>query len=99
MEAVAIKADSSALQKKIEWMSALLKSGEVFERLDQSLVDRIRSLLHDGVGQDEVTKLGRVTAGGAGELIINVEAGPILIELESALRALGFEFHESSLSC
>ena len=87
-----LKADFSTFQRKLDWISGLLESLDVRERLDGGLLKRLHDFV-DGVGSEEVGKLGAVTASGAGNFSIKVEDCGLLKDVFLALRALGFEFH------
>lgn len=94
MVALTLTADFARLQRKLGWMALLLESREVRERLGSGLIDRLLEALSGG-GCDELCKLGPVAANGAGNLMVNVESAGILDEVSTALRALGFEFHDA----
>lgn len=91
-----LKADFSTFQRKLDWISRLLESLDVRERLDSGLLSRIHDFV-DGVGSEEVGKLGAMTACGAGNFSVEVEDFGLLKDIVLALRALGFEFHDDPI--
>ena len=95
MVALTLKADFARFQRKLGWMALLLESRDVREGLGDGLIDRLLKALAGG-GGDEFGKLARVAAGGAGNLTVEVEIAGVLDEVFTALRALGFEFHDFS---
>lgn len=91
--ALRIRADLSALEKKLTWFSAHLQSRDTRERLDQGLLSRLQEFCLAG-GGEAIYRFGTVSTGAANELTIAIECGALFDELDAALRALGFEFHE-----
>jgi hypothetical protein len=92
MAELTLKADFSLFKQKLAWMAGLLESLDTRKRLESSLLGRLVDATN-GIGGEELCDCSRVTAGPANELIVRVDGGKIIRELESALRALGFEFH------
>jgi hypothetical protein len=87
-----IKADFANYQRKLDWVSGLLKSSDVRERLDGSLLSRLHDLVA-GTSSEEIAKLGAVTASGTCELTVDVDGGRLLEDVIFALGTLGFKFH------
>lgn len=96
MVALTLKANVALFQRKLEWMALLLESRDVRERLGDGLIDRLLKALTGG-RSDEFSKLGPAAASSAGDLTVDVEIAGVLDEVFTALRALGFEFHEAPM--
>jgi len=91
MEAFTLTADMGLFQRKLEWVVSLLETPDVRERLDSGLIDRLLEAVARGSG-DELVELGGMSAGGAGDVVVEIEFSGVLDEVATALRALRFEF-------
>lgn len=92
MEGVTLHADFEPFNRKLAWISKLLSSPDVFERIDSSLFSRLQNAAA-GVGDEKIARIGSIPTHTANKLVFSVEGGLIFTELESALGTLGFEFH------
>lgn len=91
MEAITLTADMGLFQRKLEWVVSLLETPDVRERLDSGIIDRLLEAVAGGSG-DELVELGGMSAGRAGDVVVEIEFSGVLDEVATALRALGFEF-------
>lgn len=93
---LALRVDLDQFKAKIAWFRSKLESRDIFERIDSGLLGRLQDAL-SGTGGEELIKISNVPTRIADEFVFGVDDGPIIIELEVALRALGFEFQDSPL--
>lgn len=90
-----LRADTARFKAKIAWMASLLESRDIFERVDSGLLGRLQNAV-SGRPSEELVKIADVPARVADELILSVDDGPIIVELEAALGTLGFKFHDEA---
>lgn len=93
---VTVSADTSAFAAQVRWLGSALKTGNILERIPSDLQERLHQALAPGRG-DELVQCGDVSTGPTGDLVLYVIGGPLLDELEAALRALGIDRDEVSV--
>lgn len=92
--ALRLEADFTDYRRDLARIFSLLKSRDARERIDSRLLDRLDEALA-GLGSDELFELVSSPAPDTGHLTIKVQIGGVFKDLAAALRALGFEFHDS----
>ncbi|HXC40659.1 MAG TPA: hypothetical protein VN667_17110 [Burkholderiales bacterium] len=95
---LSLNADLSAFNAALRELALRLKALDPAEGLARQIRDDIEEAL--SIGVDELLNFGPVTAGGAGELLVQVQVGPKLQRALTTLRAVqgdNFVGHGASL--